>query len=205
MRVPKEKRERSLGERLGLKAERCQSPKCAAVRKPYRPGMHGQSRRRRSLSEFGMQLREKQKVKVSYGVDDQGLRRLFFAARKAKGSSAAKLIELLERRLDNAVFRLGLAASRGSAHQLIAHGHVCVNGIPARSPGYSVRVGDAVSVKAGSASKFAFAKRKEALLKYQPPEWLALEPEKLQGKVLALPQEPSVPFEASLLVESFSK
>src|SRR3989344_4744836 len=145
MRGPKEKKERRIGERLNLKADRCQSPKCAMVRKPYQPGAHGPTGRRRALSEFGVQLREKQKVKISYGLDERNLRQLFVSAQKTKGSSSSKLVELLERRLDNVIMKLGLAASRH------------------------------------------------------------LDAGKLEGKVVSLPQESSVPFEASLLIESFSK
>ena len=205
MRGPKEKKERRIGERLNLKAERCQSPKCAMVRKPYQPGAHGATGRRRALSEFGVQLREKQKVKISYGLDDRNLRQLFVNAKRAKGSSASKLVELLERRLDNVVMKLGFAASRNIARQLVVHGHILVNKKRVWSPGYSIKTGDVISIKSGSESKLFFEKRKEALLKYEPPAWLNLDVEKFEGKVLSLPQEPSLPFEANLLIESFSK
>ena len=108
----KEKRERALGERLGIKGERCNSPKCAAVRKPYRPGAHGQSRRRGQVSEYGRQLNEKQKFKVSYGLKERNLYQLFLKASKDPGSTATKLLQLLESRLDNVIFRLGFAPSR---------------------------------------------------------------------------------------------
>ena len=205
MRGPKEKKERRIGERLNLKADRCQSPKCAMVRKPYHPGAHGPTGRRRALSEFGIQLREKQKVKISYGLDERNLKQLFVNAQKTKGSSASKLIELLERRLDNVITKLGLAASRNVARQLITHGHVLVNEGKVRSPGFSIKVGDVVRIKPGSESKLFFEKRKEILAKYEPPAWLHLDAAKFEGKVLSLPQESSVPFEANLLIESFSK
>src|SRR3989338_4565889 len=156
MRGPKEKKERRIGERLNLKADRCQFPKCAMVRKPYQPGAHGPTGRRRALSEFGVQLLEKQKVKISYGLDERNLRQLFVSAQKAKGSSVSKLVELLERRLDNVVMKLGLAASRNIARQLVVHGHVLVNGKKVRSPGFSIKVGDVVSMKPGSGSKLFF-------------------------------------------------
>ncbi len=205
MRGPKEKKERRIGERLNLKAERCQSPKCAAVRKPYQPGAHGPTGRRRALSEFGVQLREKQKVKISYGLDDRNLRQLFSNAQKSKGSSALKLVELLERRLDNVVMKLGLAASRNISRQLITQGHVLVNTKKVRSPGFSVKVGDTIHIKPGSELKLYFPKWKEVMAKYEPPAWLHLDPAKFEGKVLSLPQESSVPFEANLLIESFSR
>lgn len=202
---PKEKKERALGERLGLKGERCASPKCAAVRKPYRPGVHGPRGRQRALSEFGLQLKEKQKFKVSYGIDERNLRQIFLKALKAKGPSAMKLVEFLERRLDNAVFRLGLASSRGSARQLIVHGHIAVNGKRVRSPGFLVKIGDAIALAPGSETLDVLAKRKEILKKYEPPPWLSLDREKLEGRVLSRPEDVTLPFEAKLVVESFSK
>ena len=205
MRGPKEKKERRIGERLNLKADRCQSPKCAMVRKPYQPGAHGPTGRRRALSEFGVQLREKQKVKISYGLDERNLRQLFVNAKKAKGSSASKIVELLERRLDNVIMKLGIAASRNISRQLVTHGHVLVNQKKVRSPGFSIKIGDVISIKPGSESKLFFKNRKEVLAKYEPPAWLHLDAGKLEGKVLSLPQESSVPFEANLLIESFSK
>ena len=191
-----------------MKGERCSSPKCAAVRKPYRPGAHGQSRRRRgALSEFGRQLKEKQKFKVSYGLDERNLKQIFLFARKSKGSVADKLLELLERRLDNAVFRLGLAPGRGFARQLIVHGHIMVNNRRVRSPSYYLKPGDTVSIKTGSEAKVMLIQRKEILSKskHEPPLWLELDKEKLEGKVLSLPRETKPPFDVNLLVESFSK
>lgn len=202
---PKEKRERALGERLHLKGERCASPKCAAVRKPYAPGMHGPNvRRRKSVSEFGLQLKEKQKFKVSYGIDERNLRRIFLRAAKAKGSSALKIVEFLERRLDNVVYRLGFAPSRNAARQLIVQGHIAVNKQRVRSPGYVVKPGDVVHAWAGSEAKGIFSRRKEILKKFEPPAWLHLDGEKFEGRVLSPPSEPS-PFEANMVVESFSK
>lgn len=203
---PKEKKERALGERLGLKGDRCASPKCAAVRKPYKPGMHGNSKKRRAaLSEFGRQLKEKQKFKVSYGLDERNLWNLFLRAKKAKGSTADGLLALFERRLDNVVFRLGIAPSRGAARQLIVHGHISVNHRRVRSPNFSLKVGDTVSLTAGSEANAAFTKRKEILAKYEPPAWLHLDGEKVEGRVLALPQNETPPFDINLLVESFNK
>lgn len=202
---PKEKRERSVGERLNLKGERCQSPKCAMVRKPYRPGVHGPSGRRRPLSEFGLQLREKQKVKLSYGLDERNLRQVFLKAKKAKGSSAAKMVEFLERRLDNVVFKLGWATSRGAARQLVVHGHILVNDRRVKSPGFVVKAGDVVKINKGSESKSMLLNRKEALKKYETPVWLKLDKDKMEGYVLSPPEETSTPFEFDLLVESFSK
>ncbi len=202
---PKEKKERALGERLGLKGERCSTPKCAMVRKPYRPGAHGQSRSRKSISEYGRELKEKQKFKVSYGIDERNLKQIFLKAVKAKGSSAAKILEFLERRLDNVVYRSGFAPSRGAARQLVVHGHILVNNKRARSPGLQVKTGDLISLVPGSESRQIFAGRKEAFKKYEPPAWIHLDKEKLAGKILSLPQDVTSPFAADLVVESFSK
>jgi small subunit ribosomal protein S4 len=203
---PKEKKERSLGVRLQLKGERCQSPKCAMVRKPYAPGVHGKTRKYGAmLSDFGRQLQEKQKCKLSYGIDERALRQIFKRAFKRKGSTAANLVELLESRLDNVVFRLGFAPSRAAARQLVVHGHIMVNNAKVRAPGYMVKAGDVISVRPESAAFSAFKNIKESLKKYQAPEWLQLDAEELKGKVLAPPRETEVPFEVNALVEAFSR
>jgi small subunit ribosomal protein S4 len=202
---PKEKRERALGMPLGLKGDRAGSPKSALLRKPYRPGVHGPKSRPRNLSEFGLQLREKSKFKLAYGVDERNLRRLFGIAAAEKGANGAKLIELLERRLDNAVFRVGFTPTRLAARQLVLQGHITVNGRKVVSPGYEVRVGDHFAARAESRLKGAFASRKELLAKFNAPSWLRLDPEKLEGEVLSLPVDIELPFEINLLVESFSK
>ena len=203
---PKEKLERALGERLGLKGDRAMSPKSAFLRKPYRPGVHGpKARRSRTPSEFGLQIREKRKFKLTYGVDERNLKRLLGMAVAAKGASGAKMLEFLERRLDNVIFRLGFAPTRLAARQLVVHGHIAVNKKKVRSPGYSVRTGDTVSVREGSEAKMAIARRRELLKKYETPPWLALHPEKLAGQVLSPPTAPDLPFEVNLLIESFSK
>ncbi len=205
MQGPKEKRERALGVRLGLKGERSMSPKSAVMRKPYKPGVHGPRGRQRALSEFGLQLREKSKFKLAYGVDDRYLGRIFGEAQHARGANGAKMVELLERRLDNVAFRLGFAPTRGASRQLVRHGHLAVNGKKVTSPGYVVRIGDRITAREGRAAKVLFVKQKEFLKKYDAPAWLRLDPAKLEGEVLALPAEVEMPFEINLLVESFSK
>jgi small subunit ribosomal protein S4 len=203
---PKEKRERALGERLGLKGDRGLSPKSAFLRKPYRPGVHGPKRGRpRTISEFGLQIREKRKFKLAYGVNERNLKRLFTKALAARGASSMKLLELLERRLDNVIYRLGLAPTRLAARQIVSHGHITVNKKRVTSPGYLVKPGDTVAVREGSETKAALAKRKELLKKYEAPPWLALVPEKMEGTVLSPPTPPDLPFDVKLLVESFSK
>lgn len=205
MMGPKEKKERALGGSLGLKGERGMSPKSALMRKPYKPGVHGPKSRPRALSEFGLQIREKRKFKLTYGVDDRNLKRLFGMAVAAKGASGAKMIEFLERRLDNVVYRLGFAPTRLAARQLVIHGHFVVNKKRVWSPGFTVRKGDVIAAREGSETTGALAKRKELLKKYDPPAWLSLNPEKMEGQVLSPPSVPDIPLEVSLLVESFSK
>jgi small subunit ribosomal protein S4 len=175
------------------------------MRKPYAPGVHGKTRKHGALSDFGRQLQEKQKCKLSYGIDERALRRIFGGARRRKGSTAANLVELLESRLDNVVFRLGLAPSRTAARQLIVHGHVIVNGVKVRAPGYMVKMGDTISVRPESAGLTVFKNIKESLKKYEPPAWLQIDAETLTGKILNVPGETEVPFEANALVETFSK
>jgi small subunit ribosomal protein S4 len=203
---PKEKRERALGVQLQLKATRGGTPKSAMVRKPYPPGQHGNSRKRpKALSDFGRQLREKQKCKVSYGIDERNLRQIFARALKLQGSTSLRLLQLLEGRLDNVVYRLGFGGSRAMARQFVTQGHITVNKKRVRAPGYQVKVGDVVAIREESAGKTAFKMVKERLEKYEPVSWLELEADKLTGKVVGLPEEASAPFEVNLLVESFSK
>jgi small subunit ribosomal protein S4 len=201
----KEKKERALGTHLHVKGVRCSSPKCALVRKPYRPGMHGKKRQKKGISDFGRQLREKQKFKVSYGLGERSLRRIFEEALRKPGSVALRLVELLEGRLDNVVFRLGLALSRSMARQLISHGHILVNQKRVRSAGFEVKIGDIISIREISLGKSAFQNAKDLLKSYEPPSWLHVDKEKLEGRVLAQPEDSAMPFEVNALVELFSK
>jgi len=203
---PKEKKERALGERLHLKGTRCDSPKCAAVRRPYPPGVHGKSRRK-ALSDFGRQIKEKQKFKLTYLIDEKNLSRIFAEAQKKSGTVGvgAKFLELLERRIDNVVYRLGLSPSRLMARQLVLHGHIFVNGKRTKSPGYEVKADDVISIRKESFAKGPFRDIKEKMKTYELPAWLALDAEKLEGRVKALPLNTEMPFEISLLVEAFSK
>lgn len=202
---PKERKERALGVSLQLKGTRSGSPKSAVIRKPYRPGAHGKTGRRKQLSDFGRQIQEKQKFKLTYGIDERGLRRLFAIASRAKGSNAVRLLELLETRLDNAIYRLGFAPSRSGSRQLVTQGHIFVNKKRVRSPGYQLAVNDIITIRPESASKGAFRELPESLKQRDLPSWLALDPAKLEGRIIALPSDEKSPFEISLLVESFSK
>ncbi len=202
---PKEKKERALGVHLHLKGARCNSPKCALVRKPYKPGAHGNAKgRRRTVSDFGRQISEKQKFKLTYGINEKNLHTLFMRAAKSKTGTSTKLLELMERRLDNTVFHLGVADSHSMARQLVRHGHIFVNKKRVRSPGYTVNKGDSITLRELSAGKNIFKNIREKLKGYEPPAWLSLNKESLEGKVVSLP-EAETPFEISLLVESFSK
>lgn len=204
---PKEKKERSLGVNLGLKPDRCSGAKCVMMRRPNRPGMHGGKHRRGSQSDFGRQLQEKQKFKVSYGIDEKGLARLFNQAEKSSGGDlAVKFVELLERRLDNVVFRMSLAGSRSAARQLVRHGHIVVNNKRVRAPGYEIRTGDKVGpYKKGDKLPKVLNNLKEKLMGKQSPVWLKVNPESGEGEVVSLPKDVDMPFEVNLLVESFSK
>lgn len=202
---PKEKKERALGEHLHLKGERCSGPKCAAVRKPYPPGMHGPKKRRKAPSDFARQLKEKQKFKVSYGVNERNLARIFGEVQGSGKDTASEFIRALESRLDNVVFRLGFGKSRAMARKMVLHGHILVNGKKVTSPGFLTKVGDTVSIRPESHGKKAFSNLKDFWKSYDMPSWLALDENKEEGKIIAPPDETQISFETSLLIESFSK
>jgi small subunit ribosomal protein S4 len=201
---PKEKKERRVGERLHLKGDRCNSPKCAMVRKPYPPGVHGQSRHR-ALSEYGRQLKEKQKVKYIYGVKERTLWRFFQEAKREPVSTIDRLAQLLEGRLDNVVYRLGFTPSRLASRQAVSQGHILVNGKRTRSPSFEVKEGDVISIRLQSKNNSNFKDLSNKLKTFEPPQWLALDPDKLEGTVKPLPQKFDLHLELSLLVELFSK
>jgi small subunit ribosomal protein S4 len=205
MHGSKEKKERALGVRLGLKGDRAMSPKSALTRKPYKPGAHGPHSRPKALSEFGLQLREKAKFKIAYGVNENNMKRLFTMARAAKGASGQRVLELLESRLDSVVFLLGWAVSRAAARQLVVQGHITVNKKKVVSPGYQLRKGDVVGVRAASKENNAFTDRMELIKKYDAPSWLHMDADKLEGTMLSTPTDLTPPFEINLLVDSFSK
>lgn len=180
---------RRLGERLFLKAERDATPKSAMVRRAYPPGMHGK-RRSRGLSDFGVALKEKQKIQYLYGLSNSGLKRLVAEAAAKRGKSSIQaLIEILELRLDNAVYRLGLAASRRIARQVISHGHIMVNGRRTRIPSFRLRTGSAIGIRPESRAQPLFSAIPTRLKKYSPPAWLSLDAEEFAGTVTRLPTE----------------
>lgn len=184
----KEKKERAFGVKLGLKAERCNSSKCAMIRKPYKPGMHGKSRRRKTMSEFGQQLLEKQKIKVIYGLKESQLKRMVKESAQ-KGLSGQKIIALLERRFDNAVFRAGFAPSRIVARQLVGHGHFLINGKKVNIPSYAVKTGEAISIKPSSRDILIFKDLPNIIKKHNAPEWIQVDGDKLEAKIKSSPVE----------------
>lgn len=192
------------GTKLFLKNDRCYTEKCAVDRRSYAPGEHGQSRKK--ASEYGVQLREKQKARRIYGVMEKQFRKYFVEAERQKGVTGENLIRLLERRLDNVVYRLGFAGSRPQARQLVLHGHFTVNGAKVDIPSYLVEVGDVIAVKSKSQSIPVFQAAKEAA-KATVPSWLERDLEALQAKVVSMPEgeDLDVPIEAHLIVELYSR
>lgn len=199
-----EKRERALGTKLFLKAHRCNSPKCATIRNPQLPGVHGKARRR-PPSEVGIQLREKQKIKAAYGIREAAMSKVFASANKNPGVTGQMIGVFLERRLDNVVYRLGFAPSRSVARQLVGHGHITVNGRKVSIPSYLVRVNDAIAIRAQSAAHPLFANVRESLKQYEVPVWLSLDKEKLEGRVVSAPKDFDMPFDVNMVVDYYSK
>lgn len=191
------------GQKLFLKGERCYSGKCALEKRNYAPGQHGQSRKK--MSDYGTQLREKQKCKRFYGLQETQFRNLFDKAARRKGITGANLLILLESRLDNVVFRLGFASSRKEARQLVTHGHFLVNGKKVDIPSYEVKAGDVIKVKEKSTHSPKFKEIKEMTISV--PSWITVDVEKLEGKVVTIPtrEEIDTPVAEHLIVELYSK
>ncbi len=193
------------GVKLYLKGDRCYSDKCAVTTKPYAPGQHGQSRKK--VSEYGIQLREKQKVRRIYGIQEKQFRSYFAKAERQKGVTGENLLRLLELRLDNVIYRLGLASSRVDARQLVRHGHFTVNGRKVNIPSYLVKVGDTIAVKEGSKSSPKIEAIAAAIAHRVPPAWLDMDKENLVGNVKALPvrEDIDMPISEQLIVELYSR
>lgn len=191
------------GQKLFLKGERCYSSKCAIERRNYAPGQHGQARKKQS--DYGNQLREKQKAKRFYGMQETQFRNLFEKAAKRQGKTGENLLILLETRLDNAVFRLGFAASRKEARQLVTHGHFTVNGKKADIPSMELKAGDVIAVKEKSQKSPKFKEIKE--MSITVPAWMEVNIDKLEGKIVAMPrrEEIDTPIAEHLIVELYSK
>lgn len=193
------------GVKLYLKGDRCYSDKCAIDRKGYAPGQHGQSRKK--VSEYGLQLREKQKARRIYGVLEKQFRGYFEKADRQKGITGENLLIMLERRLDNVVYRLGYASSRVEARQLVRHGHFTVNGKKVNIPSYLVNVGEVIKVTEKSAKSPKFKELAEAAAHRTPPAWLESNVDALEGRVLAFPTRDEIDtgIEEHLIVELYSK
>ena len=191
------------GQKLFLKGERCYSGKCALEKRSYAPGQHGQGRKK--SSNYGLQLREKQKAKRFYGLQETQFRNLFEKAAAKKGITGENLLIMLETRLDNVVFRMGLASSRKEARQLVTHGHFTVNGKKADIPSMQLNAGDVVAVKEKSTSSPKFKEIKEMTI--STPAWVTIDTQKLEGKVLAMPTREQIdtPVAEHLIVELYSK
>ena len=200
----KEKKERALGVRLMLKPFRSASGKSAMARRPYPPGQHGKNRRS-ALSEVGTQLKEKQKIRFSYGVSEAALKALFKKAVRNTGVTGQVVVSLLERRLDNVVFRLGFAPSRSVARQLVNHGHIMVNGKKTNIPSYDVKMKNVISIRPESKGHALFKDLAENLKRMNVPVWLKLDLEKIQGEIVGAPKDVETPFDVNLVVDYYSK
>ena len=191
--------------KLFLKGERCLSDKCAINKRNYAPGQHGQ--RRAKLSEYGLQLREKQKVKRTYGVLESQFRRYFQKAARSKEVTGSELLVLLERRLDNVVYLMGFADSRAQARQLVHHGHIRVNGRRVNIPSFLIKQGDVVEPREKSRTLDPVRSAVERLNQKQTPAWIHVDAENMRGVVQALPKrhDLTMPFHEQLIVELYSK
>ena len=194
------------GEKLFLKGTRCSTEKCAMAKRPYAPGQHGE-RRRTKLSNYGLQLREKQKVKRIYGVLERQFRRYFKIASKTKGVTGKVLLQSLERRLDNVIFRMGIAISRSQARQIVRHNHIHVNNRRVNIPSYSVDKDDIIQVKTKEKALKKIKENLEISKERTVPSWLEFDAAALTAKVVRLPEKEDIqqPIEEQLIVELYSK
>jgi small subunit ribosomal protein S4 len=193
------------GAKLYLKGSRCYTKKCAFERRPSPPGQHGV--RRRKVGEYGLQLREKQKVRKTYGVLERQFRNYFVAAENRPGVTGENLLRSLETRLDNVVFRAGFAPSRAAARQLVTHGHFAVNGVPTDIASFQMRAGDKVEVRETRRDREPFKVAKETLRNHQAPEWLSLDITNLSATVATAPSRDQMPLDLNeqLVVEYYSR
>ncbi len=191
--------------KLFLKGSRCYTPKCAVERREYVPGMHGQGRQK--LSDYGVQLREKQKVKRIYGILERQFKFYFKTASRSKGVTGTALLVTLERRLDNVVFRMGLAASRSEARQIVRHGHVVVNGLQVNIPSYPVDAEDVVQLSGTDKMKERYKALLELAKDVKAIDWLEVDANDFKAKVKKLPERSNIqmPIQEQLIVELYSK
>ena len=196
------------GTRLFLKGDKCEGNKCTLVKRNYIPGQQGQNRRRGKVSDYSLQLREKQKVKRIYGIMERQFRNYFEKADQKQGVTGEILLQLLETRLDNIIFRLGFAASRSQARQLVNHGHFLVNGKKASIPSFQLRPGDAISIEKNSTKNEFFRITLPSILKdANVPSWLKVDQKNQTGQLMAYPtrEELDPEIEEQLIVELYSK
>jgi small subunit ribosomal protein S4 len=192
--------------KLFLKGERCYTEKCAIEKRNLPPGQHGRARRAKMVG-YGVQLREKQKVKRIYGVLENQFRRYFEAAERTRGITGETLLQLLERRFDNVVYRIGFATSRAQARQLVRHGHFTVNGRKVDIPSYSLKAGDVVAVRGGSAENPAIQHALEEVKGRGVPDWISFDPGTTSARIVSLPtrEQINLPVQEQLIVELYSK
>ncbi len=201
---------RTAGEKLYLKGAKCRSPKCTIERRPTSPGQHGKRAGSKKLSEYGKQLEAKQRVKLMYGMLERQFSRFFSVASQQHGVTGDNLVTMLERRLDNVVFRLKMAVSRVQARQMIIHGHITVNGNKVDKPSYLVKAGDAVSLTEATLNNKVFIENvvdKRLATAIKVPEWLELQKKDRKGVIVRLPVRADVttPIQEHLIVELYSK
>ena len=191
------------GCKLFLKGERCTSKKCAFERRPSLPGQHGSARKR--VTEYGLQLREKQKVKRAYGILEKQFRRYYEEAVRMKGVTGENMLSLIERRLDNVVYRMGIGSSRAESRQIVNHGHITVNGRRVNIPSFIVKAGDVIEIKENKRELEMFKQLKG--MKIIMPKWLEFNSEELKGKVLALPTREDIDLgiKEHLIIELYSR
>lgn len=194
------------GIKLFLKGQRCLTDKCAIEKRNFPPGQHGKSRRPKVLG-YGLQLREKQKVRRLYGILESQFRSYFEKAARAKGITGENLLFMLERRLDNTVYRLGLATSRAEARQLVRHSHILVNGRKVNIPSFEVAVGQEIAVKESSRPSVFIQRALDFSGSRNPPSWLEFNREQMKGRVVSLPRREDVnfPIQEQMIVELYSK
>ena len=191
------------GCKLFLKGDRCTTKKCAMERRPIAPGQHGTGRKR--VTEYGTQLREKQKVKKAYGILENQFRRYYEEAERMKGVTGENMLSLIERRLDNVVYRMGIGSSRSECRQIVNHRQITVNGKTVNIPSYQVKVGDVIAVKENKRELEMFKQLKG--MKIVMPKWLEFNSDKLEGKVLSLPTREDIDLNIKehLIIELYSR
>lgn len=198
---------RRAGEKLFLKGDRCLSPKCAMIKRNYPPGIHG-SKGVKSLTEYGKQLNQKQKVKRIYGITEKQFRKHLSEAVKQKGVAGDNLVMKLETRLDNVVFRMGIASSRAAARNLVSHAHITVNGRSLNIASAYLKIGDKVAVKENKLEKNYFVNRKSLLQKnLELPGWVSFDPKKMKGEIISMPNRKDVNISVDIqeVVEFYSR